>query len=61
MKSILANTFELHGPFGAKECGEGPQVPITSAIANAIYHATGIRIKNLPINPEMLITSPSNY
>jgi len=43
------------GPFGAKETGEGSLDPTTPAIANAIYNALGVRIKDLPITPEKIL------
>jgi 4-hydroxybenzoyl-CoA reductase alpha subunit len=43
------------GPFGAKETGEGSLDPITPAVANAVYNATGVRIKDLPITPEKIL------
>jgi 4-hydroxybenzoyl-CoA reductase subunit alpha len=43
------------GPFGAKETGEGSLDPVTPAIANAIYNAVGVRIKDLPITPEKIL------
>ncbi len=43
------------GPFGAKETGEGSLDPTTPAIANAIYNAIGVRIKDLPITPEKIL------
>jgi CO/xanthine dehydrogenase Mo-binding subunit len=43
------------GPFGAKEASEGFTVPISPAIANAVYDAIGVRIKSLPITPEKII------
>ena len=43
------------GPFGAKESGEGTQVPGPAAIANAVYDAVGLRITRLPITPEMVL------
>ncbi|MDP2660134.1 MAG: molybdopterin-dependent oxidoreductase, partial [Dehalococcoidia bacterium] len=43
------------GPFGAKESGEGTQVPGPAAIANAIYDAVGVRITTLPITPERVL------
>ena len=43
------------GPFGAKEAGEGPIAPVPGAIANAIYNAIGVRIKELPITPEKIL------
>ena len=42
------------GPFGAKGIGEPPVVPPPAAIANAVYHATGIRFTHLPITPEAM-------
>lgn len=40
------------GPYGAKGVGEPPVVPVAPAIANAVFDATGVRIKELPITPE---------
>jgi 4-hydroxybenzoyl-CoA reductase subunit alpha len=48
-------TEDPRGPFGAKETGEGSLDPTTPAIANAIYNATGVRIKDLPITPEKIL------
>jgi 4-hydroxybenzoyl-CoA reductase subunit alpha len=52
MIGIEVDTYEPEGPFGAKEAGEGLTSPTAGAIANAVYHASGVRIKNLPITPE---------
>jgi CO/xanthine dehydrogenase Mo-binding subunit len=40
------------GPFGAKGFGEQPLMGVAPAIANAVYNAVGVRIKDLPITPE---------
>ncbi len=48
-------TDDPRGPFGAKETGEGSLDPTTPAVANAIYNATGIRIKDLPITSEKIL------
>ncbi len=45
---------ESHGPFGAKSLGEPPIIPIGAAIANAVYNATGVRVKELPISAEVM-------
>ncbi|AHM58460.1 aldehyde oxidase and xanthine dehydrogenase molybdopterin binding protein [Flammeovirgaceae bacterium 311] len=42
-------------PMGAKGIGEIPLVGFTAAIANAVYHATGKRITELPITPDKLV------
>lgn len=48
-------TDDPHGPFGAKETGEGSLDPAAPAIANAIYNATGVRIMDLPITAEKIL------
>ena len=41
-----------NGPFGAKECGQGPLLPVPPAVANAVYDAVGVRVDEVPITPE---------
>jgi len=48
----LVETCEPTGPFGAKGMGELPTLGIAPAIANAIYHALGVRFTEIPITPE---------
>ena len=43
------------GPFGAKEVGQGPLLPIMPAVANAIYDAVGVRIDETPITPDKVL------
>jgi 4-hydroxybenzoyl-CoA reductase subunit alpha len=43
------------GPFGAKEVGQGPLLPIMPALANAVYDAVGVRIDEVPITPEKIM------
>ncbi len=43
------------GPFGAKEAGQGPLLPIMPAVANAVYDAVGVRIDEIPITPEKIL------
>ena len=43
------------GPLGAKGVGEPPAVPGPAAIANAIARATGVRVRNLPIDRSELV------
>jgi len=55
----ISTTFievpDPYGPFGAKGLGEITQVPTAPAIANAIYDAVGVRVKELPITPEKVL------
>jgi CO/xanthine dehydrogenase Mo-binding subunit len=43
-----------NGPFGAKGIGESALIPVAPAVANAIYDAVGVRIKDLPIKAEKI-------
>lgn len=53
--TIIIESKDPEGPFGAKECGEGALHPVIPAIGNAIYDAIGIRVTSLPINPEEIL------
>jgi CO/xanthine dehydrogenase Mo-binding subunit len=44
-----------HGPYGAKNIAEPSMVPTAPAILNAIYHATGKRVRDLPANLERVL------
>ncbi len=44
-----------NGPFGAKEVGQGPLLPIMPAVANAVFDAVGVRIDEVPITPEKVL------
>ena len=54
VKSIIVESNEPNGPYGAKEVGEGAIMPTIPAILNAIYDATGVRITELPVSSERL-------
>ena len=43
------------GPYGAKGVGEPPLVPTAAAIANAVYDAVGVRLRELPMTPERIV------
>lgn len=53
--SILVETHHPEGPFGAKGLGELAAAPTAPAIANAIFDAVGVRIKELPLTPERIL------
>jgi CO/xanthine dehydrogenase Mo-binding subunit len=52
--SIAVEVPDQSGPFGAKGIGESALIPVAPAIANAIYDAVGVRIKDLPIKAEKI-------
>jgi 4-hydroxybenzoyl-CoA reductase alpha subunit len=53
--TFLVETDDPEGPFGAKEAGQGPLLPVIPAIANAIYNAIGVRMDQVPITPDMVL------
>jgi xanthine dehydrogenase YagR molybdenum-binding subunit len=52
---LLENFDEYASPIGAKGAGEIGIVGVAAAIANAVYHATGVRVRDLPITPDKLM------
>jgi putative selenate reductase molybdopterin-binding subunit len=52
MGVILVQTYEPSGPYGAKAVAEIPKDAVAPAVASAIEHATGVRIRSLPFTPE---------
>ncbi|MBI3992454.1 MAG: 4-hydroxybenzoyl-CoA reductase subunit alpha [Candidatus Lambdaproteobacteria bacterium] len=52
IETIIVESNESGGPFGAKEAGEGSLAAFLPALANAIHDAIGVRVKDLPLSPE---------
>jgi xanthine dehydrogenase molybdenum-binding subunit len=57
MQAVIVETDEQDGPYGAKGIGEPGLVPTAPAIANAIYDAVGVRIRDLPITAEKVLAA----
>ncbi|MBS0222465.1 MAG: molybdopterin-dependent oxidoreductase [Proteobacteria bacterium] len=57
IKTILVEGGDPKGPHGAKGIGELCNTPPAPAIANAVYDATGVRITELPITPDKILTA----
>ena len=58
MPEVITDLIEdpdNQGPFGAKEAGQGPLLPIIPALANAVYDAVGARIDETPITAEKVL------
>ncbi|HEU5320998.1 MAG TPA: molybdopterin cofactor-binding domain-containing protein [Methylomirabilota bacterium] len=53
--TFLVETDDPEGPFGAKEAGQGPLLPVMPAIANAVYQAVGVRVDEVPITPDRVL------
>ena len=54
-ETYLVEDPDPRGPFGAKEVGQGPLLPVMPAVANAVFDAVGVRIDALPITPEKVL------
>jgi putative selenate reductase molybdopterin-binding subunit len=52
IQAILVPSYEPNGPYGAKAVAEIPMDGVAPAVANAVRHATGIQIRELPLMPE---------
>ena len=58
MPEVITDLIEHpddNGPFGAKEAGQGPLLPVIPALANAVYDAVGVRIDEVPITAEKIL------
>jgi 4-hydroxybenzoyl-CoA reductase alpha subunit len=53
--TYLIEEPDPNGPYGAKEVGQGPLLPIMAACANAIWDAVGVRVDQVPIHPHMIL------
>jgi len=57
VKMHFIETEAPEGPFGAKGIGEAPAICVAPALTNAVYDATGIRFRRLPLTPERVLLS----
>ena len=55
LTSLIVESNDPEGPYGAKEAGEGPLHPSIPAIANAIHDAVGVRMDSLPFTPPRVL------
>jgi len=55
IETILVETIDPEGPYGAKEAGQGPLLPVVPGVANAVYDAIGVRIHEIPITPDKIL------
>ncbi|MBI4614710.1 MAG: molybdopterin-dependent oxidoreductase [Planctomycetes bacterium] len=54
VETILVETEDPEGPFGAKEAGQGPLLPVPPAFVNALHDATGVRFDQVPVGPDLV-------
>jgi 4-hydroxybenzoyl-CoA reductase alpha subunit len=57
LHALIVESLDPEGPYGAKEAGEGPLHPSLPAIANAVFDACGIRLRQLPFTPGKVLAA----
>ncbi len=61
VESIIVESIDSEGPFGAKEVGQGPLLPVIPAVVNAVYDALGIRVDEVPIRPDKILAALTDH
>jgi 4-hydroxybenzoyl-CoA reductase subunit alpha len=57
IEALVVESHDPEGPLGAKEAGEGPLHPIIPAVANAVYDAVGVRLREIPFHPARVLAA----
>ncbi|HET6844133.1 MAG TPA: molybdopterin cofactor-binding domain-containing protein [Candidatus Angelobacter sp.] len=57
IEAVIVESVDPEGPFGAKEASEGSLAATIPAIANAIYDAVGVRLREAPFTPERVLAA----
>jgi 4-hydroxybenzoyl-CoA reductase subunit alpha len=55
IETFLVEDPDPNGPFGAKEVGQGPLLPIMPGVANAVFDAVGVRVDEVPVTPDKVL------
>ena len=55
VETFIVETIDLEGPYGAKEAGQGPLLPVPPAVCSAVHDALGVWIDEVPVTPEKIV------
>ncbi len=55
IESFLVETIDPEGPYGAKEAGQGPLLPVIPAVNAALFDALGVWVDEVPVTPEKVL------
>src|SRR5437667_5986953 len=55
VETFIVETVDPEGPYGAKEAGQGPLLPVIPAVSSAVFDALGVWIDEIPVTPEKVI------
>ena len=52
IETFIVETVDPEGPYGAKEAGQGPLLPVLPAVVAAVHDALGVWVDEVPVTPE---------
>ena len=55
IETFIVETVDPEGPYGAKEAGQGPLLPVIPAVSSAVFDALGVWIDEVPVTPEKIV------
>jgi len=55
VETFIVETVDPEGPYGAKEAGQGPLLPVIPAVSAAVFDALGVWIDEIPVTPEKIV------
>jgi 4-hydroxybenzoyl-CoA reductase alpha subunit len=55
VETFIIETVDREGPYGAKEAGQGPLLPVPPAVCAAVHEALGVWIDEIPVTPEKVV------
>jgi 4-hydroxybenzoyl-CoA reductase alpha subunit len=55
VETFIVETIDPEGPYGAKEAGQGPLLPVPPAVCSAVHDALGVWIDEIPVTPEKVV------
>jgi 4-hydroxybenzoyl-CoA reductase alpha subunit len=55
VETFIVETVDPEGPYGAKEAGQGPLLPVIPAVSSAVFDALGVWIDEVPVTPEKIL------
>ena len=55
VETFIVETIDPEGPYGAKEAGQGPLLPVIPAVNSAVFDALGVWVDEIPVTPEKVI------
>ncbi len=55
VETFIVETVDPEGPYGAKEAGQGPLLPVPPAVCSAVYDALGVWVDEVPVTPEKIV------